>query len=73
MINWNDIRVEHEIAQERYQTIIQARQIDRALSQRLEQRSGGLFYQQALDRLGSYLIRWGNYLQQYNDPIRPQC
>ena len=73
MINWNDIRVEQEIAQERYQTIIQARQIDRILSLRPEQRSEGLFYQQALDRLGDYLIRWGNNLRQRNDPVRPQC
>jgi hypothetical protein len=32
MINWNDIRVEQEIAQERYQTIIQGQQVDRASS-----------------------------------------
>ena len=31
MINWNDIKVEQEIAQERYQQIIQARQVARAL------------------------------------------
>jgi hypothetical protein len=73
MINWNDIQVEQKIAQERYQAIIQARQIDRILSQRPEQRSGILFYQRALARLGDYFIRWGNYLQQRNDPVRPQC
>ncbi len=31
MINWNDIKVEQEIAQERYQQIIEARQVARAL------------------------------------------
>ena len=31
MINWNDIKVEQEIAQERYQQIIQAHQVARAL------------------------------------------
>ena len=34
MINWNEIRVEQEIAQERYQTIIQTGQTNRVLSQK---------------------------------------
>lgn len=33
MINWNDIRVEQEIAQERYQVLIQTKQTKRAVSQ----------------------------------------
>ena len=43
MINWNDIRVEQEIAQERYQPIIQARQMSRALA-KSEGRSKTNFY-----------------------------
>jgi len=31
MINWNDIKVEQEIAQERYQQIVLAQQVARAV------------------------------------------
>ena len=44
MINWNDIRVEQEIAQERYQPIIQGRQISPVLAESDQGQSKTLFY-----------------------------
>jgi len=48
MINWNDIKVEQEIAQERYQQIIEARQVDHA--QEKEQPTLSFF-----EKLGNWL------------------
>ncbi len=56
MINWNDIRVEQEIAQERYQDLIRARQLAR-LSTTNESKPDR--YIQIRDWLGNQVISLG--------------
>ena len=55
MINWYDIQVEQKIAQERYQTIIQARQVSRPLIKRTHNKSerwGWVWFGCKLQNLG---------------------
>jgi hypothetical protein len=60
MVNWYDIQVEMEIAQERYQALVKARQIER-LTATKRIKSG--FYQTILNWLGQQLVGWGYNLQ----------
>jgi len=61
MINWNDIRVEQEIAQERYQTIIQGRQLDQVRSERKKGKSIKTIFSWAFKRFGHQPVPSGNY------------
>ncbi|HEX9924725.1 MAG TPA: hypothetical protein VGD99_18865 [Anaerolineae bacterium] len=62
---WSNPKIEQEIAQERYQIIIQAREQTQATSS--DRVRGTTFYDTILFRLGSQLVIWGNQLQQrYN-------
>ncbi len=58
MINWNDIRVEQQIAQERYQAIIQTRRQQVPATVKLT------LYPRLLNWFGQRLIAWGHKLQQ---------
>ncbi len=58
MINWNDIEIAQEIAQERYQIIVQARQMKKR-----DPRNDIGFYVSLLNWLGDQLVTWGRYLQ----------
>jgi len=60
MINWNDIRVEQQIAQERYQTVIESRQRP-ATTPLLPKLRGWL---------GTQLIAWGHTLQGDARPVK---
>jgi hypothetical protein len=65
MFNLNDFKVEQEIAHERYQTIIQARQVARANKlNRTAQPQESLLFQRLRTRLGRHLIKLGCHLQQ---------
>jgi isocitrate lyase len=74
MINWNDIQVEQQIAQERYQTIIEARQVKKALS---AYKPGQLEKQSrcghTLAWLGGQLISLGHSLQGSGNASTSQC
>lgn len=66
MINWNDIHVEQKIAQERYQPLIQARQLERILAETTPQPPTR--YQRLLAWLGRQFIQWGQRLQERATP-----
>ena len=53
MMNWNDIRVEQQIAQERYNAIIGQGQSTSTTD----------LFRQGCRWLGSLLVAWGNQLQ----------
>ena len=72
MINWNDIQVEQEIAQERYQPIIQARQMSRALA-RSEGRSGTQFYRRVFNWVGHKVGDLALYWHRPEKSTSPQC
>ena len=72
MINWNDIRVEQEIAQERYQPIIQARQMSRTLT-KSEGRSNAQFYRRVFGWIGCRLGDLAVYGQRPQKSASPQC
>jgi hypothetical protein len=55
MFNWNDIRVEQEIAQERYQVIVQGRRLARTRSQENRRNK----YARFRNWLGDQVINWG--------------
>lgn len=61
MINWNDIKVEQEIAQERYEQIIQARQVARALK---KEQTRVQFYDQLRNWLTSTVAQMGIFHKQ---------
>jgi hypothetical protein len=73
MINWNDIRVEQEIAQERYQTIVRARQIKQALAKSEEGQSKTPFYRWAFGWFGCKLGDLGVYFPKLQQGTGPQC
>ena len=58
MYNWNDLKVEQEIAQERYQIIIEGRTIKTTGKQQ-----ASTVYDRFLHWLGHQLVTWGNHLQ----------
>jgi hypothetical protein len=60
MMNWNDLRVEQEIAQERYQRLIRDKEIDRLIGQA---QPGTTTARALLVRFGQQLERWGQRLQ----------
>jgi hypothetical protein len=65
MFNLNDFKVEQEIAHERYQTIIQARQVERAIKLNRAARSKeSLLFQRLRIRLGHHLVKLDCHLQQ---------
>ena len=68
MMNWNDLRVEQEIARERYQRLIRDREIARLIRQT---RSEAPLTLRLLVRLGKNLERWGQGLQTYGVWQRP--
>ena len=68
MMNWNDLRVEQEIAQERYQRLIRDKEIARLIRQT---RSEAPLVLRLLARLGKNLERWGQRLQTYGAWQRP--
>jgi hypothetical protein len=55
MINWNDIQVEQKIAQERYEVIVQGRQ----LAHTRQQVDRTAYYPRFRDWLGNQIIAWG--------------
>ena len=55
MVNWNDVRVEQEIAQERYEVIVRGRQ----LTQARQQKTRHDHYARFRDWLGTQLIGLG--------------
>lgn len=67
MYNWNDVRVEQEIAQERYQQIVKARRVGRVRQRQTAaaeiSTSGRL-----LGWLGDRMVRWGCALQKRRGP-----
>lgn len=67
MYNWNDVRVEQEIAQERYQPIVEARRVVRV--QRADVADGRISWSnRLLGLLGDFLVRWGCALQKRRGP-----
>ena len=67
MYNWNDIRVEQEIAQERYQQVIEARRVARA-RRRQTGDAGITSSARLLGWFGDLLVRWGCFLQKRRGP-----
>jgi len=59
MIDWYDIQVEQEIAQERYEIIVQGRRLAR--TQQLETEAGR--YVLVRNWLGEQLVNWGCQLK----------
>jgi hypothetical protein len=59
VINWHDIQVEQEIAQERYEVIVQGRQL--AQVQQPATEAGR--YVQVRNWLGERLVNWGCQLK----------
>lgn len=70
MINWNDVNVAQEIAQERYQTIVQARQAARA-KQASAGYQDGTAYEKAFGWLGRLMVSWGCRLQTRDQAAAP--
>ena len=68
MMNWNDLRVEQEIAQERYQRLIRDKEIDRLIGQAQPETTVTLAL---LVRFGKQLEGWGRKLQSYGAWKRP--
>ena len=68
MMNWNDLRVEQEIAQERYQRLIRDREIDRLIRQGQPKTPPALGL---LTWLGQQLEWWGRKLQAYGTRKQP--
>lgn len=66
MMNWNDLRVEQEIAQERYQRLIRQREIDRLFGPQPS------LFRLTIGGLGRCLVSWGHRLEIYSGP-RPCC
>jgi hypothetical protein len=68
MMNWNDLHVEQEIAQERYQRLIRDKEIDRLIRQTRPETplAPGL-----LAWLGQHLEQVGQKLQAYGTRKRP--
>ena len=71
MMNWNDLRVEQEIAQERYQRLIRDREIDRLIRQSRPERP---LVQQLLVRMKKRFEQWSKKLQPHqpwkrSDPV----
>ena len=67
MYNWNDVKVEQEIAQERYRQIVEARRVARA--RRDDMSTGRISWpNQLLGWLGDFLVRWGCALQKRRGP-----
>jgi hypothetical protein len=62
MMNWNDLRVEQEIAQERYQRLIRQREVDRLTG------SQPSLVQVGLAGLGRQLARWGHWRETRFNP-----
>lgn len=57
MYNWFDLQVEKEVAQERYQVIVEGREAARARQRKAS------FYDKALTQLGERLVTLGHSLQ----------
>jgi hypothetical protein len=55
MINWNDVEVEQEIAQERYEVIVRGRQPAQSGQQEIPTGRSVRFR----DWLGDHIINWG--------------
>ena len=68
MMNWNDLRVEQEIAQERYQRLIRDKEIERLIRQT---RSGIPLPLRFLVRLGQQLEQVGQKLEAYGTRKQP--
>lgn len=66
MMNLNDLRVEQEIAQERYEQLIRIREVGRLLGPRPS------LFQEILLTLGRKLVVWGHTLQMRFAPL-PCC
>jgi hypothetical protein len=73
MINWNDIRVEQEIAQERYQPIIQSRQISRDLAKNGQGQSEMLFFRRVWVGFERKVRDLGVSLRRPQKSTSPQC
>jgi hypothetical protein len=69
MINWNDVRVEAELAQERYQQVIRARRI--AQIERCE--NGGDGWSNALQTWRPRLAAWWNGVPSRGSASRACC
>jgi len=63
MINWNDIRVEQEIAQERYQQLIQARQVAQVRRENAGQEHRTPYSTRFRNRVGEMLVTLGCRVQ----------
>lgn len=67
MYNWNDVRVEQEIAEERYERIVEARHVARV--QREDMADGRISWpNRLLGLFGDFLVRWGCALQKRRGP-----
>lgn len=66
MINWYEIQVEQEIAQERYQPLIQARQFKRRRQPATGPESTA--FDRARNRLGDQLQSWGCQVKAVCEP-----
>lgn len=62
MMNLNDIRIEQEIAQERYQQLIRQREVDRQIGPQ------PTLVQLILTGLGRQMARWGCMLKARFNP-----
>lgn len=62
MMNWNDLRVEQEIAQERYQRLIRQREIDRLFGPQPS------LFRLTIGGLGRSLASWRHRLEITSDP-----
>ena len=70
MMNWNDLRVEQEIAQERYSRLIRDKEIERLLRQ---SRSEAPLALRLLAWLGQQVEGWGRKLQTFGTWKRPDA
>ena len=67
--NWSDSQVEMKIAQERYQSVIESKQIERALTGVQPIRSNS---HSVRNWLGDLFINWGQQLQKRVNPVPEQ-
>lgn len=63
MINWNDVRVEQELAQERYEVIVQGRELARLQKLKANSDSEASNYVRVRNWLGGQLVNWGCHLK----------
>ena len=63
MINWNDVRVVQELAQERYEVIVQGRELARFQRLKANPGSKASNYVRVRNWLGGQLVNWGCHLK----------